>query len=84
MVGQGRGFQGRADEGSRRAIRRHFDGIVAWTQTRQTDGFIEALNGLFQAAKRKARCYTRFNSMRTLPFLIAGKLDFIRIIPHAV
>src|SRR6195952_3458726 len=24
-----------------RLIRRHFDGIVAWTQTRQTNGFIE-------------------------------------------
>ena len=42
-----------------RMVRRHFDGIVAWTQTRQTNGFIEALNGLFQAAKRKARGYTR-------------------------
>ena len=31
-----------------------------WTQTRRTNGFIEALNGLFQAAKRKARGYTRF------------------------
>ena len=40
-----------------RMIRRHFDGIVAWTQTRQTNGFIEALNGLFQAAKRKARLH---------------------------
>jgi transposase len=58
MVGHRRGFQGRADEGSRRGIGRHFDGIVAWMQTRQTDGFIEALNGLFQAVKRKARCYT--------------------------
>ena len=36
-------------------IRSHFDGIIAWTQTRQTNGFLEALNGLFQAAKRKAR-----------------------------
>jgi transposase len=34
-----------------RMVRRHFDGIVAWTQTRQTNGFIEALNGLFQAAR---------------------------------
>jgi transposase len=30
-----------------RMVRKHFDGIVAWTQTRQTNGFIEALNGLF-------------------------------------
>ncbi len=29
-----------------RMVRSHFDGIVAWTQTRQTNGFIEALNGL--------------------------------------
>ncbi len=66
-----------------RMIRTHFDGIVAWTQTRQTTGFIEALNGLFQAAKRKARGYTRFDTMRTVLFLIAGKLDFTPFNPHA-
>jgi transposase len=66
-----------------RMIRTHFDGIVAWAQTRQTNGFIEALNGLFQAAKRKARGYTRFTTMRTVLFLIAGKLDFTRINPNA-
>jgi transposase len=65
-------------------IRTHFDGIVAWTQTRQTNGFIEALNGLFQAAKRKARGYTRFTTMRTVLFLIAGKLDFTPLNPHAL
>jgi len=66
-----------------RMIRKHFDGIVAWTQTRQTNGYIEALNGLFQAAKRKARGYTRFTTMSTVLFLIAGKLDFTPINPHA-
>jgi transposase len=66
-----------------RMIRGHFDGIVAWTQTRQTNGFIEALNGLFQAAKRKARGYTRFATMRTVLLMIAGKLDFTKINPHA-
>ena len=64
-------------------IRRHFDGIVAWTQTRQTNGFLEALNGLPQAAKRKARGYGRFRTMRTVIFLIAGKLDFASLNPHA-
>jgi transposase len=63
-------------------VRRHFDGIVAWSRTRQTNGFIEALNGLFQAAKRKARGYTRFTTMRTVLFLIAGKLDFAKLNPH--
>jgi transposase len=66
-----------------RMIRKHFDGIVAWTQTRQTNGFIEAINGLFQAAKRKARGYTRFTTMRTVLFLIAGKLDFSALNPLA-
>ena len=65
-----------------RMIRKHFDGIVAWTQTRQTNGFIEALNGLFQAAKRKARGYTRFATMRTVLFLIAGQLDLTPFNPH--
>jgi hypothetical protein len=37
----------------------------------------------FQAAKRKARGYTRFTTMRTVLFLIAGKLDFSAFNPHA-
>ena len=32
-------------------IRSHLEGIVAWAQTRQTNGFLEAINGLFQAAR---------------------------------
>ncbi|MEW6248993.1 MAG: ISL3 family transposase, partial [Pseudomonadota bacterium] len=64
-------------------IRNHMEGIVAWAQTRQTNGFLEALNGLFQAAKRKARGYGRFSTIRTVIFLIAGKLDFSSFNPHA-
>ncbi|MEQ1440800.1 transposase, partial [Fontimonas sp. SYSU GA230001] len=64
-------------------VRRHLDGIVAWAQTRQTNGFLEALNGLFQAAKRRARGFTRFDTTRTVIFLIAGKLDFGAVNPHA-
>lgn len=63
-------------------IRNHMDGIVAWARTRQTNGFLEALNGLFQAAKRKARGYRRIETIRTVFFLLAGKLDFSRINPH--
>lgn len=66
-----------------RMIKKHFDGIVAWTQTRQTNGFLEALNGLYQAAKRKARGYKRLRTMRTVLFLIAGKLDFPKLNTHA-
>ena len=64
-------------------VRRHLDGIVAWAQTRQTNGFPEAINGLFQAAKRRARGYTRVATIKTVVFLIAGRLDFAAINPHA-
>lgn len=64
-------------------VRRHLEGIVAWAQTRQTNGFLEALNGLFQAAKRRARGFTRFETIKTVIFLIAGKLDFHAVNPHA-
>lgn len=64
-------------------IRSHLEGIVAWTQTRQTNGFLEAINGLFQAAKRKARGYGNFSTIRTVVFLLAGKLNFSKINPHA-
>lgn len=64
-------------------VRRHLEGIVAWAQTRQTNGFLEALNGLFQAAKRRARGFTRFDTIKTVIFLIAGKLDFHAVNPHA-
>ena len=64
-------------------IRSHLEGIVAWAQTRQTNGFLEAINGLFQAAKRKARGFTRIATIKTVIFLISGKLDFQAINPHA-
>lgn len=64
-------------------VRKHPEGIVAWTQTRQTNGFLEAPNGLFQSAKRWARGFTRISTIRTVIFLIAGKLNFRVINPHA-
>ncbi len=65
-----------------RMIRSHFDGIVAWSQTQQTNGFLEAINGLFQAAKRSARGYASFSTIRTVIFLRLGKLNFSKINPY--
>ena len=66
-----------------RMIRNHLEGIVAWARTRMTNGFLEAINGLFQAAKRKARGCRRLSTVRTVIFLIAGKLNFQTLNPHA-
>ena len=59
-----------------RMIRTHLEGIAAWAQTRMTNGF------LFQTAKRKARGYRLWSTLRTIIFLIAGKLDFRTLNPH--
>lgn len=65
-----------------RMIRNHLEGIVAWARSRMTNGFLEALNSLFQATKRKAPGYRRLSTIRTIIFLIAGKLDFRTLNPH--
>ncbi|MGF6605676.1 hypothetical protein OKW45_000576 [Paraburkholderia sp. WSM4175] len=58
-----------------RLICRHFDGIVAWTQTRQTNGFIEAINGLIQAAS--ARLAVTRASRRCAPSSFSSPASWI-------
>jgi transposase len=60
----------------------HLEGIVAWARTRITNGFLEALTGVFQAAKRKARGFRSLRTIRTVIFMLAGKLDFSLLNPH--
>lgn len=47
------------------------------------NGFLEALYGLFQAAKRKTRGYRRLSTLRAILFLISGKLNFCTLNIHA-
>ncbi len=55
-------------------IREHWDGIVAFMQTRVTNGAIEAVNGLIQLAKRMARGFRSFRNFQLMAYLKAGKL----------
>jgi hypothetical protein len=63
-------------------IRSHFNGIVNWTRTRQTSGSIEAIMGLFQAAKTEGARVHPVRYYETVIFLIAGKLNFAAFNPH--
>ncbi|MDX2208701.1 MAG: transposase [Gemmatimonadales bacterium] len=65
-----------------RLIRRHFEGITAWARTRSTNGFLEALNGVFQATERKTLGHRRLSTISTLILFLVGKLDFSRINHH--
>lgn len=57
-------------------IKRHWDGILRFHETKMTAGFLEGINSLIQAAKRKARGYRTTKNLITMIYLIAGKLDF--------
>ena len=41
----------------KRAVQKHWNGVVAFLKTRLTNGAIEAVNGLLQLAKRLARVF---------------------------
>ena len=54
----------------------HSKGILNWFQTKITDGLIEGMNSLIQAAIAKAKGYRNPKSLITIAYLIASKLDF--------
>ena len=59
-----------------RTIKRHWKGVLRWFTSRITNGLLEAVNGLIQTAKAKARGYRSSKYLATMVYLIAGKLDF--------
>ncbi|MBX7130275.1 MAG: transposase, partial [Flavobacteriales bacterium] len=60
-------------------IGNHPNGIIAWARSRRTNGSLEAINGLFQVTRRRARGCTGLYHLRTVIFMIAGELDFTPI-----
>ena len=64
-------------------IRPHLDGMVASAQTHHTNGFVQAINGSLQVTKMRERRATRIAKSRTVIVVIAGRLDFQAINPHA-
>ena len=57
-------------------IKRHCSGVLNWYTTRLSNGILEGLNSLFQATKAKARGYRSLNKIRTIIYLLLGKLNF--------
>jgi transposase len=56
------------------SIMEHWEGIVAFLETRVTNGVIEAVNGLLQLAKRMARGFRTSTHFRLMALLKAGRL----------
>jgi len=59
-----------------KTVKRHWDGIVKWYESRINNGILEGLNSVIQAAKSKARGYKTFKNYKIIVYLLTGKLDF--------
>ena len=56
------------------SVERHLDGILAHWKHGVTNAFMEGLNSVFSAVKRRARGFRSFVYLRTMLYLVAGKL----------
>jgi transposase len=62
-------------------IKRHWYGVLNWRLSKISNGILEGLNSLVQAAKAKARGYRTFRCLRIITYLMTAKLDFEKINP---
>jgi len=58
-----------------RTIRNHWQGVLRWFTSRITNGLLEGINSLIQAAKAKARGYRTSRNLIAMVYLIAGRLE---------
>lgn len=56
-------------------IKNHWHGVLRWFESRISNGVLEGINSLIQAAKAKARGFRSTTNLITVVYLIAGKLD---------
>jgi transposase len=59
-----------------KTIKKHWEGVLRWFTSRITNGLLEAINSLIQSAKAKALGFRSTRYLKTMVYLIAGKLDF--------
>lgn len=57
-------------------IKRHWEGVMNWHRCKLSNGLLEGLNSLFQAAKARARGYRSFRKIKTIVYLLLGKLQY--------
>ena len=65
-----------------KTIKRHWEGIVRWYESKINNGILEGLNSVIQAAKSKARGYKTFKNYKIIVYLLTGKLDFSQVNPR--
>ena len=56
-------------------LEKHWLGVTRWHHSRVSNGLLEGLNSLIQAAKRRARGYRSTRNYTAMIYLVAGKLN---------
>jgi transposase len=56
-------------------VEKHWEGILAWHANHLSNGLLEGINSLIQAAKARARGYRSKTKMITIVYLTAAKLQ---------
>jgi len=57
-----------------KTIKQHEEGILRWFHSKMTNGLLEGINGLVQAAKRRARGYRNVENLIAMVYMTANKL----------
>ncbi|MFZ3580502.1 ISL3 family transposase, partial [Virgibacillus sp. DJP39] len=60
-----------------KSLKRHRNGVLRWFVSKMTNGLLEGINGLVQAAKRKARGYRSTDNFIAMIYATVNKLDLI-------
>jgi transposase len=63
-------------------IKRHWDGVLAWFESRINNGILEGLNSIIQSCKNKARGYKTTRNFKIIAYLVTGDLNFKVINPN--
>ena len=63
-------------------IRRHWDGVLKWFESRINNGILEGLNSIIQACKAKARGYKTTKNFKIIAYLVTGDLKFECVNPY--
>lgn len=59
-----------------KTIKRHWDGILRFIESRISNGVVEGLNSKIKTAAKRAYGFKKFKYYRTIIYLVAGKLEF--------
>ena len=63
-------------------IKKHWEGVLKWFQSRINNGILEGLNSIIQACKAKARGYKTTKNFKIIAYLVTGDLKFHVLNPN--